>query len=106
MTVLDQLLVFSGLGTMAVIVLNRSAWVDKLSPLLYAITLFLLLKMSALGYGTETVVNASFKLTLFGETLQWRFDAISWFFALITIGSALFAAFFIFNAYINTSCLY
>ncbi len=99
MSALDQLLVFSALATIAVIVLNRSAWIDKLSPLIYAVALFLLLEMSALGYGAETIIPASFNMTILGQTLHWRFDAVSWFFALITIVSALFAAVYMSGAW-------
>jgi NADH-quinone oxidoreductase subunit M len=92
MTVLDQLLLFSALSTLVIIGLNRTAWVDKLSPVFYAIALYFLVQMSGLGYGEQSSINASFQLTVLGETLHWRFDALSWFFALITLLSALFAA--------------
>ncbi|WP_198263708.1 proton-conducting transporter membrane subunit [sulfur-oxidizing endosymbiont of Gigantopelta aegis] len=99
MTVLDQLLLFSALSTLVIIGLNRLAWVDKLSPVFYAIALYFLIQMSGLGYGEQSSVSASFQLTVLGETLHWRFDAISWFFALITLISALFAAVYMSGAW-------
>ncbi len=93
MTVLDELLVFSAISSIVIILFNRSRLLDKLAPLLYALQFYFLLKMSALGYG-GVVVESSFKLTIVGETLHWSYDALSWFFAIITVGAALLSAVF------------
>lgn len=98
MSVLDELLAVAALGALSVLVLNRSAWVDKLAPVLYAVLLVLLIKLSALGYGGEPI-DSTFSLSVLGQTLHWRFDAVSWFFALITVAAGLFSAVFMAGAW-------
>lgn len=55
--------------------------------------LFFLLAMSGLGYAGG-VVESTFYLSIFDQPLGWRFDGLSWFFFLITIGSALASSVF------------
>lgn len=98
MNLLDQLFLISAVAVIAVIVMNRSAWISKLSPVIYALQLFILIKMSSLGYGGE-IIHSSYTLTILGESLQWRFDAVSWFFAIITVATGLFAAIFMSGAW-------
>ena len=93
MSALDELLLFSVFGFIVISAINRTTLVDKLAPLFYGVLFILLFKMSALGYGGE-VIHSSFSLTILGETLQWRFDAVSWFFAIITVGAGLLSAIF------------
>lgn len=98
MTVLDDLLLFTALASVAIIAARRFAAVSKLSVVVYALATILLVKMSSLGYGGAPVYS-SFSLHVLGQTLHWRFDALSWFFALITLGSALFSAVFMSGAW-------
>ncbi len=103
MTVLDDLLLFTALASVAIIALRRFASISKFSVVVYALATVLLIKMSALGYGGEPVYS-SFTVNVLGQILQWRFDALSWFFALITLVSALLAAFFMSGAWGEKYC--
>ena len=103
MSVLDDLLLFSALAAVAIITVRRFAVVSKLSVIVYALATLLLLKMSVLGYGGEPVYS-SFTLNVLDQTLFWRFDALSWFFALITLVAALFAAVFMSGAWGEKYC--
>ncbi len=99
---LDQLFIVSLSGLAIVIIIGlflprQATWLAKLSPLLYVGQLLLLIKMASLVYidaGSASEIQSSFHLHLLGEPLQWRFDALSWFFAIITVVAALFAALF------------
>lgn len=94
MTVLDYLLSISLLSVLAApLVGNRPAggWVMTILYLLQGATLLL---MSDLGYGAAEVVRSSFSIPLMSHELHWRFDALSWFFALVTIGAAVLSAWF------------
>ncbi len=93
MNPLDQLFLLSAVAVIALLLFSRSMWLSKLSPVIYALQLLLLVKMSALGYGGETI-HSSFSLTVLSENLTWRFDSLSWFFAVIIISSALLATLF------------
>ncbi len=93
MTVLDQLFTVSAVSVLIVMILNRTALIDKLAPVLYAVMLIILIRMAALGYGGEAIA-ATFNPEFFGFKLHWRYDAVSWFFAIITLGAGLFSALF------------
>ncbi len=93
MSVLDEVFILCALGALVLFVFHRIRGIEKLAVVFYAALLYLLIKMSGLGYGGE-VIYSSFSLNILGETLQWRFDAVSWFFAIITVASGLFSAVF------------
>ena len=103
MSVLDDLLLFTALASVAIIVVRRFASVSKLSVIVYALATVLLVKMSALGYGGEPVYS-SFTLNVLGQNLYWRFDSLSWFFALITVVIALFTSVFMSGAWAEKYC--
>ena len=93
MTALDYLLAFSGVSVIATVVLGKQQFAGWLNTLLYAIQFVLLLNLSAVGYGAEAVFS-SLKFQVLEHSLSWRFDALSWFFAVITVGAALLSSWY------------
>ncbi|TCJ18951.1 NADH dehydrogenase subunit [Parasulfuritortus cantonensis] len=58
-----------------------------LATLMYGVQLALLFTMQRTG-------STSFDLSALGFELSWRFDALSWFFAVVTLGTAFFASWY------------
>ena len=94
MTPLDQLLLLSALTVVVVALVGNRPRSGLIATLLYAGQGILLLRMSGLGYGTLPVVESSVSFHVLNTDLNWRFDALSWFFALITLGAALLSSWF------------
>ena len=94
MTSLDQLLLLSALTAIVALLAGNSKISGWLATLLYAGQFFLLLSMSGLGYGSLAVVDSSMSFHVLDIEMHWRFDALSWFFALITLGAALLSSWF------------
>ncbi len=94
MTPLDHLLLLSALSVVVTLLTGNRKFAGVLATLLYAGQGILLLRMSGLGYAGETVVDSTLRFSVLGLDLHWRFDALSWFFALITIGAALLSSWF------------
>ncbi|MCU7830665.1 MAG: NADH dehydrogenase subunit [Candidatus Thiodiazotropha sp. (ex Myrtea sp. 'scaly one' KF741663)] len=93
LTPLDELLLFSGVTVLVAMLLGRRLPAGWMVTILYGIQLLALMKMAPLGYGGEAISSAlTFKVM--GQTLSWRFDALSWYFALITLGSALLSSWY------------
>lgn len=93
MTLLDTLLLLS-LTTVVVSGLGQKQHlIGWITAALLALQLITLLVMGKLGYGSE-IIHSSLQLSVFNQPLNWRFDSLSWFFALITIGAALFSSIF------------
>jgi NADH-quinone oxidoreductase subunit M len=91
MSVLDVLFISSAVSVLIVLLLSRTTSIDKLAPALYAVLFIILINMSSLGYGGDTITSA-FNPEFLGFTLHWRYDAVSWFFAIITVGIGLLVA--------------
>jgi NADH-quinone oxidoreductase subunit M len=93
MTLLDQLLLLS-IATVALTAMTGrmrlSGWI---ATILYAGQFLVLVKMPLPVLGPE-LVTASTSLTLFEQQMIWRFDSMSWFFALITVGAALLSSWY------------
>ncbi|HFD78826.1 MAG TPA: NADH dehydrogenase subunit [Gammaproteobacteria bacterium] len=94
MTPLDQLLLLSALTVVVPLFTGNRRITGPLATLLYTGQGLLLLRMAGLGYGSETPVSSAVSLQVLGLELHWRFDALSWFFALITIGAGLLSSWF------------
>jgi NADH-quinone oxidoreductase subunit M len=94
MTALDHLLLLSAATVIIALALGNSRVTGSNLTVLYAAQLVVLLFMSGLGYGSETMVRSSLTIEILGQSLRWRFDGLSWFFALITLASALLASWF------------
>ena len=93
MSALDSLLllslitaVISGLG-------QKQRLIGWITAALFTAQFVNLLVMGSLGYG-GVAIQSSFSLSILGQPLSWRFDGLSWFFALITIGAALTSSIF------------
>lgn len=94
MTPLDQLLLLSGLSVLAVLLIGNRTVTGWNATILYAAQGAALVLMSGLGYGTIQSIESSLSFQVLGHVLRWRFDGLSWFFALITIGAAFLASWF------------
>ena len=94
MTLLDHLLLLSAFNIVVMLVIGNKQPAGSNATVLYALMAIALVLMSGLGYGTTTVVPASVRFSVFAQELHWRFDALSWFFALITVGAALLCSWF------------
>ncbi len=93
MTALDYLIAFSGISVFATLLLGNKPFAGWMNTLLYAVQFALLLKLSAVGYGAEAVFS-SLQFQVLGQLIGWRFDALSWFFAIITLGAALLTSWY------------
>jgi len=90
---LDHLLLTALLTVVLALLAGGRRLGGWLLTLSYAGQLAALLRLSPLAYeGGVALATPSF--TVFGQPLGWRFDALSWFFALITIAAALLASWF------------
>lgn len=94
MTSLDHLLLLSALTVVVMLAIGNRQAVGWIATLLYSAQGMALLLMSDLGYGTAAAVQSGLSVQVLGHQLHWRFDALSWFFALITIGAALLSSWF------------
>jgi formate hydrogenlyase subunit 3/multisubunit Na+/H+ antiporter MnhD subunit len=93
MSALDHLLLFSAASVLLVLLLGNKRFAGWLSTLFYAVQFGLLMKLASVGYGAD-VVASSFSFTVLDFEMSWRFDALSWFFAVITICTALLASWY------------
>ncbi len=94
MTALDHLLLISAFTVVfALWSGNRPTGGSNLT-VLYAGQGLALALMSGLGYGNSQSIESSLSFAILGHALHWRFDGLSWFFAVITVGAALFSSWF------------
>ncbi len=93
MTTLDTLLVVALLTTLISGLGVRLRIIGWVSAILFTAQLVVLLIMGNLGYGGPAI-ESSATLTILNQQISWRFDGLSWFFALITIGAALASSVF------------
>jgi NADH-quinone oxidoreductase subunit M len=94
MTPLDQLLLLSGLTVIAVLLIGNRQASGWNATILYAAQGAALLLMSGLGYGSLQSIESSVTFQVLGHDIQWRFNGLSWYFALITIGAAFLCSWF------------
>ena len=94
MNALDTLLIVSLLTAVVAFVMGNRTVAGWSTTLLYGVQLALLLSVAGLGYGKLTSVESSLIFHIMGNDLHWRFDALSWFFALITLCAALLCSCF------------
>ncbi len=93
MTPLDHLLLLSALTAVFTLAAGNIRSAGWIATLLYAAQGLALVKMWGMGYGPE-VADSSISFQLLGQTMHWRFDSLSWFFALITVGAGFFSSWF------------
>ena len=94
MTPLDQLLALSALTVVAVWLIGNRQIAGWNASILYAAQGALLVMMSGLGYGEVQSIASAVTFEVSGHALHWRFDGLSWFFALITLGAAFLSSWF------------
>ena len=94
MTDYDLLLILSAGTFLAMLLFGRFALAGWLALAGYLAQAWALAKMSGLVYGGTDPVSASLAFEVFGNQVTWRLDAVGWFFAAITLGSALVATWF------------
>ena len=94
MTLLDQLLLLSGLTVFAVFMLGNRPLTGWSATILYSLQGVALLRMSGLGYGEVQGIESAVSFQVLGQGMHWGFDALSWYFALITLGAAWLASWF------------
>jgi NADH-quinone oxidoreductase subunit M len=92
--ILDTLLIVSLLTAVVTFVLGNRLVTGWSATALYAVQLAMLLSMAGLGYGTESSVDSGLSLQIMGHQLHWHFDALSWFFAMLTVFAALLCSWF------------
>ena len=94
MNLLD-LLVITALVTVAVVWVSGNTRVAGWLALgLYSLQLLLLGLIAPQLGGGQTALASAFTVTAFGNQLHWALSGLGWFFAVITVGAALFAAWF------------
>ena len=98
MTSLDILFLISGATLLAALVLGRLRLAAPLLVILYAAQFGALINTDTL-FGDP--VASSWSITVLDQPMDWRYDALSWFFALITIGSGLVAALYATGAWLE-----
>ena len=94
MSPLDLLLLLSASTVLVLLLFGRARPAGWCAVVLYAIQGGMLLRMSGLGYGATQLVSSGFEVEVLGQSMHWRYTALSWFFALITLGAALFSSWF------------
>ncbi len=93
MMVLDQLIIIALLTLLPAAVAGRTrtgAWV---ATGFYALQLYLLIQMAGVGSG-YMVASSVMPIVVWQQTIELQMSAIGWFFAVITVGSALAASCF------------
>ena len=91
MTSLDLLFLVSGLTLVVALVFGRQRLTAPLLVVLYGVQFAALIHTGTL-FGDP--VAASFGITVLDQPMHWRYDALSWFFAMITIGAGFFSAWY------------
>lgn len=98
LTPLDHLYLISGLTLMLMLVLGRLRIAGALAVVLYGAQFVALLATGAL-FGEP--VASSYVVSVLDQRLHWRFDALSWFFAMITIGAGFCSAWYAAGAWMD-----
>jgi len=88
------MLLLSALTVVVMLVIGKWQAAGWTATVLYTAQGVALLLMSGLGYGTTAAVESVVTFQVLEQALHWRFDALSWFFALITIAAALLSSWF------------
>ena len=90
---LDLLVSIAVLTAVLVFIAGNSRATGWLATAGYTLQFAVLMQMAGLGYGAAPV-DSALRFQVFDWELSWQYTGLSWFFALITIGSALLTALF------------
>ena len=93
MSALDQLFLIAAVTAVVPMVIGNTRFGGWVMTLLYAGQAAVVFEMRAVSYGGETI-SATPNFVVLGQQIHWAYDALSWFFALTTVGSALFASWY------------
>jgi NADH-quinone oxidoreductase subunit M len=94
MTSLDLLILLAAATVLAALVLGRWRGFGVLSVLAYGVQLALLAQAGFDLHAGAGGWTSAFTPEVFGNTLSWTLTGFGWFFAFITVGAALFSAWF------------
>jgi formate hydrogenlyase subunit 3/multisubunit Na+/H+ antiporter MnhD subunit len=98
LTSLDTLFLVSALTLGLMLLIGRMRFAGPVSVVLYGAQFAALIATGTL-FGEP--VASSFVVTVLDQTMHWRFDALSWFFAMITIGAAFVSAWYAAGAWMD-----
>ena len=98
LTPLDTLFLVSALTLGLMLLIGRLRIAGPVSVFLYGAQFAALIATGTL-FGDP--VASSFVVTVLDQTMHWRFDALSWFFAMITIGAAFVSAWYAAGAWMD-----
>jgi NADH-quinone oxidoreductase subunit M len=87
MTGFDQLLALSAVTFILMLIAGGWRLSGWIAAALYGVQLGLLVGLAGVG-----VEPATLQFSVLGHGLSWKFDSLSWFFAVITVGAAFLAA--------------
>ncbi len=94
MTALDNLLLLAALTVLLLLAGRRLSSLGWYLTILFGAQFAGLLMMGGLGYGAAPVPS-SLSIQVLGHSMGWRFDALSWLFALITVGAGLTSSWYL-----------
>lgn len=94
MSLLDKLLILALLSVLVALITGNRRLAGWTVTLTYAGQLVALGLMAGLATGSVDTISSAMTVSLWQFDLHWRFDALSWFFAMITVASALLASWF------------
>ncbi len=94
MTQYDLLLLLSAVTALFMLAAGRLPFAGWVGVLGYAAQGWVLARMAGLVYGGADPVPASFSLEALGQPMHWQLDVVGWFFAVLTVGSALAVTWF------------
>jgi len=92
MTALDNLLLMSAFTALFALLSGNRPTAGSNLTVLYGGQCLALALMAGLGYGGSASIASSLSFDILGHALHWRFDGLSWFFAVITVGAALLSS--------------
>jgi NADH-quinone oxidoreductase subunit M len=98
LTSLDHLFLISALTLVLMLLFGRLRIAGPASVILYGAQFAALIATGVL-FGEP--VASSFSLTVLDQTMTWRYDALSWFFAMITIGAGFVCAWYAAGAWMD-----
>jgi NADH-quinone oxidoreductase subunit M len=98
LTPLDTLFLVSGLNLVLMLLVGRMRIAGPLSVVLYGAQFAALIATGTL-FGDP--VTSSFVFSVLDQPMHWRYDALSWFFAMITIGAGFVTAWYAAGAWLD-----
>lgn len=91
---LDALVGLALLTVLVMLALGSRAWAGWVGLLLYALQLGILVGAAADLSAGDGVLSSSLSLAILGSELRWEMSGLGWYFALITVGAALFTSWY------------